>query len=111
MRLADEIMQGVGRAGGEGDWRGLGGGLTERSQSLLLINHCSVFDLSFAKGAKRGGGGWPLLLTLPRKEGGRGRARENAGEEAKKKRKKMTKRLCGGEICSRMLREDATTHS
>lgn len=36
-----------------------GGGLTERSQSLLLINHCSVSDLSFAKGAKkkRVGGG------------------------------------------------------
>lgn len=30
-----------------------GGGLTERSQSLLLINHCSVSDLSFAKGAKK----------------------------------------------------------
>lgn len=86
-------MQGAGRDGEEGDWRGVGGGggLTERSQSLLLINHCSVSDLSFAKGAKRGGGGWPLLRTLPRKE-----VREKAGEEAKK----MTKRLCGGgEIC------------
>lgn len=64
MRLADEIMRGVVRAGAEeGVWGegGTGGGLTERSQSLLLINHCSVFDLSFAKGAKRGGGGWPPL--------------------------------------------------
>lgn len=74
MRLADEIMQGTGRAGRE--WGGgTGGGLTERSQSLLLINHCSVFDLSFAKGAKRGGGGWPRLLTLPRKEAEERRAK------------------------------------
>lgn len=27
--------------------------MTERSQRLLLINHCSVFDLSFAKGGKK----------------------------------------------------------
>lgn len=62
VRLADEIMRGAARAEGEG---GTGGGLTERSQSLLLINHCSVFDLSFAKGGKKGGGGWPLLLPPP----------------------------------------------
>lgn len=49
VRLADEIMHGAARAEG-----GAGGGLTERSQSLLLINHCSVFDLSFAKGGKKG---------------------------------------------------------
>lgn len=80
VRLADEIMQGAVRAGGEG---GAGRGLTERSQSLLLINHCSVFDLSFAKGTKRGGGGWPLLLllTLSRKEGQRARLREREREE------------------------------
>lgn len=33
--------------------------MTEGSWRLVLINHCSVFDLSFAKGAKGGGGGWP----------------------------------------------------
>lgn len=103
-------MCGAGRAGGEGAGGGGGGGvegLTERSQSLLLINHCSVFDLSFAKGAKRGGGGWPLLLRQPRKEGGRARSRETAGEDVTK----MTRRLRDGEIRSRVLREDATTHS
>lgn len=28
-----------------------GGEMTEGSWRLVLINHCSVFDLSFAKGA------------------------------------------------------------
>lgn len=70
--------------------------MTERSQSLLLINHCSVFDLSFAKGAKRGGGGWPpLLLTLSRKEGRRAGVREKRLKK-KKKQKKMTNRQRGG---------------
>lgn len=51
-----------------------GGGLTERSQSLLLINHCSVSDLSFAKGAKKrlGGGGGEKEAA---EEGGRRRCR------------------------------------
>lgn len=50
-----------GARGSKGGGAGLdgwtGGGLTERSQSLLLINHCSVSDLSFAKGAKKRGWG------------------------------------------------------
>lgn len=49
MRLADEIMQGAARAAREG---GTGGGLTERSQRPLLINHCSVFDLSLPRAEK-----------------------------------------------------------
>lgn len=28
--------------------------MTGASQCFVLINHCSVFDLSFAKGAKKG---------------------------------------------------------
>lgn len=72
MRLADEIMRGVVRAGAEEGAGGTGGGLTERSQSLLLINHCSVFDLSFAKGAKRGGGGWPPPPPDAAQKGGDG---------------------------------------
>lgn len=76
-------MQGAARAAGERGGRR--GGLTERSQRLLLINHCSVFDLSFAKGGKRGGGGWPVLLlpllTLSREEGRLARERETAGGE------------------------------
>lgn len=59
------MRSGGGQEMGEGGGQA-GGGLTERSQTLLLINHCSVFDLSFAKGGKRGGGGgWPPLLPLP----------------------------------------------
>lgn len=68
-RLADEIMQGVKRGG----WEGAVGGLTKRSQSLLLINHCSVFDLSFAKGAKRGGGGGGLTPPQKRRENSEGK--------------------------------------
>lgn len=43
--------------------------MTERSRRFVLINHCSVFDLSFAKGAKA-------------------RRRVARAEEGKKKRKK-----------------------
>lgn len=85
-------MQGVARAA----WGG-GRGLTERSQRLLLINHCSVFDLSFAKGGKRGGGGWPLLLlplTLSRGEGRLTWERETAGgkEQIRKRDAKVRRR-------------------
>lgn len=58
--------------------------MTERSQSLLLINHCSVFDLSFAKGAKRGGGGWPPLQNAAQEKKAGAGERGRSGDEAEK---------------------------